>query len=136
MFSRFCTISCVREAVYISHGFRILPGPLGLENDINTSICFLHFSSKVTSPRKSHRTCIGTPLEAGEPQMDYKGSHCFFGISKIESTSEGQLSNRKSSIGGTFLLFEERAEKGRRKFLEGTTHILRTSRPRFVEVWT
>ena len=42
LFSRICTILCMREAVTISYGSRIFPSPLGLENDAKASIYFWH----------------------------------------------------------------------------------------------
>ena len=42
LFLRFCTIFCMREAVYISYASRILPAPLGPQNALKTSIYFLH----------------------------------------------------------------------------------------------
>ena len=54
-----CTIFCMREAVYISHGSRILPSPLGPLNALKTKL-FLFF--------------WGSPLGYGslEPQWDHE----------------------------------------------------------------
>ena len=43
LFLRSCTIFCMREAVTIFDGSRILPCPLGLQNDLKTMICFWTF---------------------------------------------------------------------------------------------
>ena len=42
-FLRISTIFCMRETVIISNGSRILPCPLGLQNDLKTNIYFLTF---------------------------------------------------------------------------------------------
>ena len=42
-FLRISTIFCMRETVIISNGSRILPCPLGLQNDLKTMIYFLTF---------------------------------------------------------------------------------------------
>ena len=47
LFLRISTIFCMREAVTISNVSRILPCPLGLKNDLKTTIYFLIFFQKV-----------------------------------------------------------------------------------------